>query len=60
MGLITLPRFAIHWAKKYCLKAAINSLDHWLLRFEKLILRPTKDGSMGDKVLVVDDELLIR
>ena len=30
------------------------------LEFDKVILIPTKNGYIGDKILVVDDELLIR
>jgi len=53
-------RLALHWAGTFWPKSTNQQVRSLALKFDKVILIPTKDGSMGDKILVVDDELLIR
>jgi CheY-like chemotaxis protein len=53
-------RLALHWAGTFWPKSTNQQLRSLALIFDKVILIPTKAGSMGDKILVVDDELLIR
>ena len=53
-------RLDLHWAGTFCPKSSNQHLGSLALKLDKVILIPIKNGYIGDKILVVDDELLIR